>query len=167
MTRRGTCGSAFTDARPDVGLPPPAAPSAAINRVGAMLVWVRRRRSVPADLGLQHTDQLMEENAGRERPHRRRATERPGPCLALARLRPDERRLFLLKLNPTEGQNDIGYWAKSLVGEIGLPVQRTRHHRRPALEPGTPRALLAQNAPNPFRQATAIPFELRTPSASS
>jgi hypothetical protein len=93
-------------------------------------------------------------------PTRRRTID---PRLALAVYDPTNDVFFLLKLNPTEPQNDIGYWPKSLVGEMwAYRYSSPQITAGPPTSQEPPRAQLAQNTPNPFQRATSIPFELRT-----
>jgi hypothetical protein len=148
---------------PTWGLPPPAAPSAAINRDGAMLVWGfgGDGQCLPTWAYNTQTNSWKKMQAANDPIADAPPNDRVHAWPSLV-YDPTNDVFLLLKLNPTEGQNDIGYWPKSLVGEIWAyryNAPKAISGPPPTQEP--PRALLAQNAPNPFRQATAIPFELK------
>lgn len=154
---------------PTFGLPPPAAPSAATNRNGIMLVWGfgGDGACVPTwayDTRLNSWTKMEAVNdpigdaPANDRTH-------AWPSLVYD---PTNDVFFLLKPHPTEPQTDIGYWSNSLVGEIWA-----YRYNAPAVVsgtdpgPGSPRPMLSQNLPNPFRGTTSIRFRLDKPARAS
>jgi hypothetical protein len=149
---------------PAAGFPPPAAPSAAVNRDGVMLVWGfgGDGECVPTwayntQLNSWRKMDALNDPISQAPPNSR---VHAWPSLVYD---PTNDVFYLLRLSPTENQTDIGYWSNSLVGELWAYRYNAPRSITPVPSPWSeppPRVMLAQNLPNPFRNSTSIPFRL-------
>ena len=150
---------------PAYGVPPAAAPSAAVGRDGTMLLWGfgGEGECLPTWTYDTRLNTWQKMNAVNDPISEAPVTDRIHDWTSLV-YDPTNNVFFLLKIDPHQSSNDIGGWPKSLIGEMWVykhdnePIEATA-----ASETQSQRPHLAQNAPNPFSTRTGIAFTLEAP----
>ncbi|HET9941404.1 MAG TPA: FlgD immunoglobulin-like domain containing protein, partial [Candidatus Eisenbacteria bacterium] len=147
------------------GVPPAAAPSAAMGRNGTMLLWGfgGDGECLPTWAYNTRLNVWKKMDAANDPITDAPANDRTHAWASLV-YDPTNNVFFLLKIDPQETPNDVGGWPNSLVGQIWV----YKHDGGPSATTGvseapSPRPHLAQNAPNPFASRTGIAFTLDEP----